>query len=78
MFYHNCDNSMNFSSHDDDGRIEIYGITPDDMFQCAGNALCCGSSILSDIKPKEWQVDRAKEMITKLQEFVDNYANSDI
>ena len=75
MFYHNCDNSMNFSSHDDDGRIEIYGITPDDMFQCAGNALCCGSSILDEIKGQHWQIERAQEMITKLQAFIDKNNN---
>ena len=77
MFYHSCDDSMNFSSHDDDGRIEIYGITADDMFQCAGNALCCGSSILDEIKGKHWQIERAQEMISKLQAFVDKHNKAD-
>jgi len=77
MFYHQGDNSMNFSSHEDDGRIEIYGIDADDMFQCAGNALCCNMSILDQIKPKPWQLERAHEMIAKLQAFVDKHEKAD-
>jgi len=75
MFYHEADSSMNFSSHDDDGRIEIHGIEPEDMFQCVGNALCCNMSILNEIKPTSWQLERAQEMINKLQTFIDNNTN---
>ena len=75
MFYHEADSSMNFSSHEDDGRIEIHGIEPEDMFQCVGNALCCGMSILNEIKPTSWQLERAQEMINKLQTFIDNNTN---
>ena len=77
MFYHDADNSMNFSSHEDDGRIEIHGIEPEDMFQCAGNALCCNMSILDQIKPQHWQLERAQEMIAKLQAFVDKHSKAD-
>ena len=77
MFYHEGDNSMNFASHDDDGRIEIYGINAENMFQCIGNALCCGMSILDEIKGTPWQLDRAQEMINKLQVFIDNNNNND-
>ena len=73
MFYHNCDNSMNFSSHDDDSRIEIFGVEANDMYMCVGNALCCGSSILDEIKGTDWQIERAQEMITKLQAFIDKH-----
>jgi len=77
MFYHEADNTMNFTSHDDDSRIEIYGISATDMFQCAGNALCCNSSILDEVKGQHWQIERAKEMISKLQAFVDKHNKTD-
>ena len=78
MFYCKHDNSMNFI-HDDESRIEVYGVTADEMFTCIGNAICAKDSILDKIKSLEpYQVERVQEMITKLQEFVDNYANSDI
>ena len=75
MFYHEADSSMNFSSHEDDGRIEIHGIEPEDMFQCVGNALCCNMSILKEVKGTHWQIERAKEMITNLQAFIDKNNN---
>ena len=77
MFYCKHDNSMNFI-HDDESRIEVYGVTADEMFTCIGNAICAKDNILDEIKAlKPYQVERVQEMITNLQTFLDKHKNND-
>ena len=77
MFYCKHDNSMNFI-HDDESRIEVYGVTADQMMQCIGNAICARDNILDEITSlKPYQVERVQEMITNLQTFLDKHNNND-
>ena len=77
MFYCKHDNSMNFI-HDDESRLEVYGVTADQMFMCIGNAICAKDNILDEIKSlKPYQVERVQEMITNLQSFLDKHNNDD-
>jgi len=75
MFYCKHDDTMNFI-HDDESRLEVGGITADQMFMCIGNAICAKDNILDEITSlKPYQVERTQEMINKLQEFIDNRTN---
>jgi len=75
MFYCKHDDTMNFI-HDDESRLEVGGITADQMFMCIGNAICAKDNILDEITSlKPYQIERTQEMINKLQEFIDNRTN---
>ena len=77
MFYCKHDNSMNFI-HDDESRIEVYGVTADEMFTCIGNAICARDNILDEITSlKPYQVERVEEMIQSLQSFLNKHNNND-
>ena len=77
MFYCQHDDSMNFIT-DDDSRLEVGGITPEQMMQCIGNAICARDNILDDITSlKPYQVERVQEMITNLQSFLDKHNKDD-
>ena len=77
MFYCQHDDTMNFIT-DDDSRLEVGGITPDQMMQCIGNAICAGDNILDEIKSlKPYQVERVEEMIQSLQTFLNKHNNND-
>jgi len=75
MFYCKHDDTMNFI-HDDESRLEVGGITADQMFNTIGNAICANDGILDEIKSlRPHQIERTQEMINKLQEFIDNRTN---
>lgn len=74
MFYCEHDDTMNFVDESDESRLEVAGITSDDMFCCIGNALVAGDNILGYVTGKPWQVKRAQEMIDKLQTFIDKHS----
>ena len=77
MFYCKHDNSMNFI-HDDESRIEVYGVTADQMMQCIGNAICARDNILDEITSlKPYQVERVEEMIQCLQSFLNKHNKDD-
>ena len=77
MFYCKHDDTMNFIA-DDESRIEIGGIDASSMFVCIGNAICSKDGILDEINSlKPHQLERAQEMITKLQAFVDKHSKAD-
>ena len=72
MFYCKHDDSMNFCA-DDEGRVEIAGISARTMFTCARNALCGGDNILKELEGKPYQLEAAREMIEALEGFLDAY-----
>jgi len=77
MFYCKHDDTMNFI-HDDESRIEVAGISVDQMFTTIGNAICANDGILDDIKSlRPHQIERTQEMINKLQTFLDKHNNND-
>ena len=77
MFYCKHDDPLNFI-HDDESRIEVSGISVDQMFNTIGNAICANDGILDDIKSlRPHQLERTQEMINKLQTFLDKHNNND-
>jgi len=77
MFYCHDDETMNFIA-DDESRIEVAGISADQMFNTIGNAICSEASILKVIKSlRPHQIERTQEMIDKLQSLLDKHNNND-
>jgi len=77
MFYCKHDDTMNFI-HDDESRLEVGGISVDQMFNTIGNAICANDGILDEIKSlRPHQIERTQEMINKLQSFLDKHNNDD-
>ena len=73
MFYCKHDDTMNFCM-DDDSRLEVGGITSDQMFMAIGNAICAKDNILDEITSlKPYQVERTQEMIDNLQAFLNKH-----
>ena len=74
MFYCEHDNTMNFICDDDESRLEVGGITVDQMFMAIGNAICAGDGILDKITSlRPYQIERTQEMIDKLQAFLNKH-----
>jgi hypothetical protein len=77
MFYCKHDDTMNFI-HDDESRLEVGGISVDQMFNTIGNAICAKDNILDEITSlKPHQIERTQEMINNLQSFLDKHNNND-
>ena len=77
MFYCKHDDTMNFIM-DDESRLEVGGITADQMMQCIGNAICANDNILDEITSlRPYQVERVQEMINNLQSFLNKHKKDD-
>lgn len=77
MFYCKHDDTMNFIM-DDESRLEVGGITADQMMQCIGNAICAKDNILDEITSlKPYQIERVQEMIDNLQSFLNKHNKDD-
>lgn len=75
MFYCGHDNTMNFTT-DDESRLEVAGISADQMMQCIGNAICSKHSVLDEIESlKPYQVERVEEIISTLQTFLEKHTS---
>ena len=80
VFYSDYDNSINIETEDscefDDG-LCVTGISPEAVFTMCRNVLACNRPVQEKIQVREWHVTSAKEMITKLQAFVDKQEAND-
>tara|TARA_R110001592_G_C12966000_1_gene732799 strand:- start:588 stop:881 length:294 start_codon:yes stop_codon:yes gene_type:complete len=68
------DDSVNFHTCDE-GTISVNGINANSMFSLAKQALCGHQPVFSELSTGKKQLDEAKEMVTALNNFIDNSYN---
>ena len=73
-YYHLGDDSVNFHSCDE-GTVSVNGINADSMFNLAKQALCCQQPLFSELTVSKKNLEYAKEMVTALNNFIDNSYN---
>ena len=77
--WHTYDDSLNiyFYLNGVEQCIEILGIDADAVFQLARNAMCANDNCFRELNGNPYQVNMAKEMIEKLQAFVNKMEPTD-
>ena len=73
-YYYLGDDSVNFHTCDE-GTISANGINADSMFSLCKNALCANQPLFAELSVSTKNLAYAKEMVTALNNFIDNSYN---